>query len=253
MVTYSQDLDKPNTPPDTPAKNYRAFLAMFLVAPLLTGCLDIEVIGKDISDRDSATIVCTGDAPGTIAFALVGDGSLSSPGPTAVANPNFRATTRYIPTPGTGVSRDVRVTCTFTTAQGKVETKTGKVIVRETMNPELVASVVPATAEVGKAFDVTATVRDPKTAPAGMVGWAGGIDSVGMVGAGAVRAVPIADKEFDGVRPGPPTHPKGPEAPPQMTFIAECMRVGAGSISFHIIDAAGNFLFTPDEMIECAP
>ena len=234
----------------------RAWGAMAILAPLLGGCLTLDVIGKDISDSASsnATVACKGDAAGTIPFALAGDGTLSNLGPTAVAAPGFRATTVYRPTPGTGLSRDVHVTCTFVTAAGKTETATGKIVVRETLDPVLVNLTAPANARVGRHFDVKITVKDPKNAGPGMVGWVSGIDIVSMTGAGDVAAVPVNVKDFAGIPPGPPTHARGEEAPPEITFVGKCLRPGAGSVRLMVNDTAGNFLHpAPEAMLECLP
>lgn len=231
---------------------YQRLWALPVLVPLLGGCLTMEIIGEDISDSSTATIACSGDGAGTISFAVTGDGTVTPPGPVTLTPPKYRAITTYTPVAGTGLSRDNIVRCTFAKAAGGAETAQGTVVVRETLQPEMLNLTVPAFAKSRKAFEVKITVQDPKNAGAAMVGWVSGIDTVSMSGTGDVRAVPVAIKDYPGVPPGPPTHARGEESPPEITFIAECMRVGSGSLEFTITDTAGNTLLPiPEAFIEC--
>ncbi|SMC94906.1 hypothetical protein SAMN06295998_11294 [Primorskyibacter flagellatus] len=209
----------------------------------------------DIKESASSVVRCRTTGPGTISFSVIGDGLVSNAGPVSVATPNLSAQTTYRPTRNTGTSRDVLVSCMFQPAGGgPVVTTDAKVIIRETLMPDVQTFTVPAAASVRSAFDIVVDVEDRRLVGAGFVGRTSGIDMVGVAASGDVRIVPMADKDYGGVFPGPPTNAIGPLNPPPHIFTGECIRAGSGAVRLHVKDAAGNVVTpVPVKMIECSP
>lgn len=208
----------------------------------------------DIRDSSSSVVRCATTGPGTIGFSVIGDGMVSNAGPITVVAPNFSAQTTYRPTQNTGTSRDVLVRCTFRPARGAaVATADAKVIIRETLVPNVQTFAVPAAATVGRGFDIAVDVEDERLAGPAFVGRTSGLDMVAVTGTGDVRIVGAVDRDYAGVFPGPPTNAIGPLDPPPHTFIGVCSRAGSGAVRLFVRDAAGNRV-TPDpvRMVECS-